>query len=183
MAQIEEVQGFARAVRVGLDILSDDFANTYDEAHYFAGVFKNYIENNDGYRVLNRHDFEKPCNEQTVQDYFGLVLRTSRRSQVDREVNNGRGPVDYKISRGKNDSTLIEMKLAHNKKLKKNLQNQLDVYKAANSTEKGIVIIVYYTEKELDRVEEILRDLGLVKNPDVYLIDARNDNKKSASTI
>ena len=69
------------------------------------------------------------------------------------------------------------------KKLKKNLQNQLDIYKVANDTGKGIVIIVYYTEKEFYRVKEILLDLGLVGNPDVYLIDARNDNKKSVSAI
>ncbi len=182
VAQLEEVKGFARAVRLDMDTRSD-FANTYDEAHFFARVFKNYIENNDGYRVINRYDFEKPCNERTVQDYFGLALKTSKKSQVDREVNNGRGPVDYKLSRGKGDSTLIEMKLASNKKLKKNLQNQLDIYKVANDTGKGIVIIVYYTEKEFYRVKEILLDLGLVGNPDVYLIDARNDNKKSASAI
>ena len=182
VAQLEEIKAFTRIIRADLDA-SSDFANTYDEAHYFAGVFKNYIESNDGYRVINRHDFEKPCDERTVQDYFGLVLRTSKKSQVDREVNNGRGPVDYKLSRGKDDATLIEMKLASNRKLKKNLENQLDVYKVANDTKKGIVIIVYYTEKEFDRAKEILWDLGLAESPDVYLIDARNDNKKSASTV
>ena len=180
--QIEEIKKLIRRIETSLEV-RDSFANTYEEAHYFSKLFKDYIENNDGYRVINHHDLEKPCREQIVQDYFGSVLHTSRNSQIDREVNNGRGPVDFKMSRGKIDSTLIELKLARNTHLKKNLENQLDIYKKANGTEHGIVIIVYYTEKELERAEIILWDLGLSNNSDIYLVDARNDNKQSASAV
>lgn len=55
---------------------------------------------------------------------------------VNAEVNNGRGPVDYKISRGSKDSTIVEFKLASNPKLKQNLQHQVRVYEDANQTKK-----------------------------------------------
>jgi hypothetical protein len=44
---------------------------------------------------------------------------------VNREVNNGRGPVDYKISYGGKNFILVEFKLASKTKLRKNLENQV----------------------------------------------------------
>ena len=44
------------------------------------------------------------------------------------EANNRRGPVDYKISKGNTDKTLVEFKLASNSKLKHNIANQVKVY-------------------------------------------------------
>jgi hypothetical protein len=41
---------------------------------------------------------------------------------VNREVNNGRGPVDFKVSFGADDKSLIEVKLASNSSLKRNLE-------------------------------------------------------------
>ena len=38
---------------------------------------------------------------------------------VNREVNNGRDPADFKISMGSGDSTIVEFKLASNSKLRK----------------------------------------------------------------
>ena len=57
---------------------------------------------------------------------------------VNREVNNGRGPVDYAISYGAKNKALVEFKLASNSKLKMNLQNQTKVYESASNTKKSI---------------------------------------------
>jgi hypothetical protein len=43
-------------------------------------------------------------------------------------------------------------------------------------------VITFSTVPEQDKVERILRDLKLTGHPNVILIDARNDNKPSAST-
>jgi hypothetical protein len=42
---------------------------------------------------------------------------------VNAEVNNGRGPVEYKISVGKANAGLVEFKLARNTSLEMNLRN------------------------------------------------------------
>ena len=58
---------------------------------------------------------------------------------VNAEVNNGRGPVDYKVSLGSYDKTLVEFKLASNSKLKQNLQNQIKIYEAAKWDERKVL--------------------------------------------
>ncbi len=100
---------------------------------------------------------------------------------VNREVNNGRGPVDYKISKGAIDTSLIEFKLAKSSKLKQNLEKQLEVYQKANGTQNGLKVVLFFSEKEEQRVKKILKELKLENSKDIYLIDARKDNKLSAS--
>ena len=102
---------------------------------------------------------------------------------VNREVNNGRGPVDYKISRGSSDKTLVEFKLASNSKLKQNLKHQVGVYEAANNTSSSIKVILYFSDSELIRTQDILNELGLLGSPDIVLIDASSTNKPSASNV
>lgn len=101
---------------------------------------------------------------------------------VNREVNNGRGPVDYKISFGKKNSTLVEFKLASNSKLKQNLAKQVDIYKAASETQRAIKVILFFTDSEHDKLHRTLNDLELSGNSDIILIDARS-NKESASNV
>ena len=101
---------------------------------------------------------------------------------VNSEVNNGRGSVDYKISYGRKDSTLVEFKLASNTKLRKNLENQVEIYKKANLTENAIKVIMFFLDAELNKVKRILKELGLADCRDIVLIDARN-NKVSASNV
>lgn len=96
-------------------------------------------------------------------------------------MNDGRGPVDFKISRGSNDKTLVEFKLASNPQLTRNLQKQLEVYKKASDVERGYKVIFYFTRQELDRVNRILKELKMTDDPYVILVDARKDNKPSGS--
>lgn len=100
---------------------------------------------------------------------------------LNREVNNGRGPVDFKISFGAGDKSLIEFKLASNKALKRNLEKQVAIYEAANRTWTSVKVIVIYTVAEQLNVEKILRELNLMGAESIVLIDARSDNKPSAS--
>lgn len=102
---------------------------------------------------------------------------------VNREVNNGRGPVDYKVSFGVKNSTLVEFKLASNSKLKQNLAKQVDVYKAASNTNRAIKVILFFSDEEEKKVLNILNELHLAGNDDIVLIDARSDNKPSASNV
>ena len=154
---------------------------TYQEAKDRIQYLKNVIENNDGYKIFYVNG--SPIKtEDDLQILFRLVWYGTN-SDVNREVNNGRGPADFKISRGSSDKTVVEFKLARNKQLKKNLQNQLEVYKKANETEKGIHAILYFSKDELERVNKILTELKLSVGDDIVLIDARSDNKISASKV
>ena len=74
---------------------------------------------------------------------------------------------------------MIEFKLAKNKKLKQNLQKQVEIYKRANRTFNGFTVILFFEENEYERVIKILKDIGLEKHESIILIDARK--KVSAS--
>jgi hypothetical protein len=75
----------------------------------------------------------------------------------------------------------VEFKLAKSTQLKKNLANQVKIYEQANNLKKSLKVILYFTYEELVRVRKILIELGLEDAKDIILIDARSDNKPSAS--
>lgn len=154
--------------------------NTYNETLTRIKYLKETIEDNNGYRFFYDKKGNAIEREEDIQVLFRLVWCGSP-SSVDSEVNNGRGPVDYKISRGSLDSSLVEFKLAKNKKIKKNLQNQLKVYEKSNKTDKSVYVIIYFSEKELLKIRKVLKELSIIEGDKVILIDARKDNKPSAS--
>ena len=71
--------------------------------------------------------------------------------------------------------------MATNTKLAQNLQNQVEIYKKAHDTDKAIKVILFFSAEEELRVKKILKLLGLSDEKYIVLIDARKDNKVSAS--
>lgn len=156
--------------------------NSYEESKKKILILKNFIENNDGWKLFYDNKTKKRIkSEKDLQLLFALVCAESTPFDVNREVNNGRGPVDFKVSKGSQDKTLVEFKMANNKKLKKNLENQVEIYQKANPGAAGIKVIIYFDEKEEKRARGIIAELGLSGNENIVLIDARKDNKPSAS--
>jgi len=153
--------------------------NTYDETHERLAYLKDVIENKGGHRLFY-HDGHAIQRESDLQILCRFVWFGSP-SDVGTEANDGRGPVDYKISRGAKDKTLIEMKLAKNTGLERNLEKQLPIYQAASDAKNGIKAIIFFTGSEKQRVDGILDRLGLLGHRDIVLIDARSDNKPSGS--
>lgn len=153
--------------------------DTYEEARLRALFLKNVIEHQDGYRIFY-HKGQPIQREQDLQILYRLTWYATP-SDVNREVNNGRGPADFKASRGSRDKSLVEFKLASNSQLKRNLEKQVTIYEQANETNKSLKVILYFSAAELDKVNAILRDLKLEGHPDIILIDASADNKPSAS--
>lgn len=155
--------------------------DAYDEAMKRVFYLKHVIEDKDGYKIfyLNGTPIKR---ESDLQVMFRLVWFGSP-LDVNREVNNGRGPVDYKISYGKSNSALVEFKLASNSKLKQNLEKQVEVYKKASDTNRAIKVIMFFTDTEYKKLTKVLDELQLSECPDIVLIDVRSENKISASNV
>lgn len=153
--------------------------NTKNETREKILFFKDVVENKGGHHIFYVNG-KAVLKESDVHILFRLTWHCTS-SDVSREVNDGRGPADFKISRGATDKTLVEFKLARNTQLKRNLQKQLDIYKKASDADVGYKVIIYFTEDELVRVEKILRVLEMDKDPNIFLVDARDDNKPSGS--
>lgn len=153
--------------------------STYEEAHARLAYLKDVIENKGGHRFFYNDKGVPIEREKDLHVLYRLVWFGTP-SDFGAEANDGRGPVDFKISRG-TEKTLVEMKLAKNSKLAKNLEKQVEIYQKASDARSGIKAIIYFTATELAKVKKILKDLKLTDSPDVVLIDARRDNKPSAS--
>lgn len=153
--------------------------DSYQEALKRALFLKDVIENNDGYRIF--YDGTKPiAKEDTIQRIFKLTWYASP-YDVNSEVNNGRGPADYKVSLGSGDSTIVEFKLAKSSSLKRNLENQTDVYKVASKSANDISVVLCYTKNDLIKVDKILKEINKVNHENIIIIDATR--KVSASKI
>jgi hypothetical protein len=157
----------------------DLIGDTLDEARQRVQFMKDVIENKGGWRLFYVNG-EYIRREKDLHILYRLTWFATP-SDVSREVDNGRGPADFKISRGSQDKSIIEFKLASNPQLKRNLEKQVEIYKSASDAEKGLKVIIFFTEGEYERVIGILDDIGMRGDPSVILIDARSDNKPSAS--
>lgn len=155
--------------------------NSFNESMARISFLKDVIEHKDGWRIFYVNN--KPITQEAHLQLLYRLTWFASRMDVNREVNNGRGPVDYKVSEGSADKTLVEFKLARNTKLKINLQNQVQIYEKANDTSLSITVILYFTDGEWIRVRKILQDLKLDKAINIVLIDGRSTNKSSASTV
>ena len=154
--------------------------STLAETRARVAFLKDVIENKDGFRYFVNANGKPIRREEDLQLMFRLTWFNTV-LDVNREVNNGRGPVDFTVSRGKRGKTLVEFKLASNTSLRRNLKTQAEIYQKASDAEHALKVILFFSEAERERVRDILKELGLVGHPNVVLIDARPDNKPSAS--
>lgn len=153
---------------------------TYAEAHQRVAYLKDVIENKGGHRFFYGRDGKPIRREKDLHILFRLTWFGTL-SDVSPESDGGRGPVDFKVSRGASDKSLVEFKLASNSRLKQNLAKQTAVYQKAADADDAIKVVVYFTAEEEARVRRILRELDIADSQDVVLIDARHDNKPPGS--
>jgi hypothetical protein len=153
--------------------------NTYAEAMQRVEYLKDVIENKGGHRLFYVNG--EPLQRESDLHIAYALTWFATPSDVSREVNDGRGPADFKISRGAADKSIVEFKLAKNTHLKANLAHQTDIYKKASGATNSISVIMYFSAEERRRVDRILRELKLTGAPNIVLIDARRDNKPSGS--
>jgi hypothetical protein len=152
---------------------------SYMEARARLETFKFFIEKQDGYKLLQRTQLHR-LKEEHVQILFQAVWHGTP-YDVNREVANGRGAVDFAISMGAGDKCLVEFKLASNSRLQHGLLHQIEVYKEANRTTDCLYVVLFLNSQEEEKAKQLLRKLKAENRDDIILIDARPDNKESAS--
>ena len=151
-----------------------------EEAKRRIKVFKHLIEDCDGYKNLY-YKGEQIALEKELQRLFRFVW-VDTTFKVDSEPNNGRGQVDFIVSKGKYNQNIIEFKLASNSSLA-HVFTQVEIYEAANCSEGSLIVIFFFTREEEIFARNTIKNAGYEKMVDesIFLIDCRNDNKKSAS--
>lgn len=153
--------------------------SSYAEAMERVLFLKDAIENKGAHRIFYV-DGQPVRKEEDLHILYRLTWLRAK-SNASREVNDGRGPADFLISRGARDKTVVEFKLASNPHLKRNLVRQTEIYQLASDAGTAIEVVLFYSKQEEEHVRRILAEVGLEEKLGVVLIDARNDNKPSGS--
>ena len=148
--------------------------------HQFADL----IEDNGLYALL--YDTNgKPKRESAAQLlFFGIATSYCNANNLDliREGNNGRGPVDFKVSRGAKDKALVEVKLTSNSQLIHGIQTQLPIYMKQEHTKKAIYLIIDNGHKTaLDHFVAFYNDLSIPEKEKIEYIVVDGTPKQSAS--
>lgn len=112
------------------------------------GHFKNFIENGGGWKLLWNSDRTEKHEDAAQLLFMGMAREYLRLFgvEVDREVELGRGPVDFKVSAGRNIRLLIEVKKAHTGTFWNGLHDQLPSYLASDATDQGWLVAIRYRD-------------------------------------
>lgn len=105
-------------------------------------IFKNWVENNRGWQIILDTDSSK--REKAVQRLFHLGAKhyiTVNSLDISFEPDEGRGPADFKISRGA-DKTVGEIKLSSNAQYLHGYEVQVEEYALAEDTRNRCYILV-----------------------------------------
>jgi hypothetical protein len=151
--------------------------------------FRLFIEDQGGWRLLWDALKEKP-EEAAQLLFFGIARNYCRANNIslDREVDLGRGPVDFKFSNGYQNRAHLEVKKLHNGKFWSGLDKQLPIYMGSDEVKLGWFLALRFRSSKLEdkrqkdlpgRVQEVAAAKGL----ELYsaLIDVRP--QESASKV
>lgn len=151
--------------------------DSFEASLEICNHFKDMIENNKGYEVL--YVDGKPRNEKIVQRVLYMTAEyycRANKLDISPESNTGRGPVDFKISRGK-DKTVIEIKLTTNEQTVHGFEFQIEEYAKSEKTDKKIFMLIDNggPRKRIDDVYKVYQERkSKNENPaEVVLIDAK----------
>jgi len=123
---------------------SGNIASVEDITMKICSQFKTLIENN-GLNQLLYDSANNPKHESAAQLlFFGVADSYCKANDIDlsREINNGRGPVDFKLSNGAKDKILVEVKLTSNAQLEHGILTQLPIYMQQENTQRAIYLII-----------------------------------------
>ena len=129
-------------------------------------------------------DGERRKRESAAQKVFhGIAYCYCKANNLDLtpEANAGRGPVDFKVSRGFDAKVIVELKLTSNKDLVHGFTKQVEAYQEAEGTIYSIYLVVDNggaTEARLEKFMQTVRETAQPA-PRLMMVDARR--KPSAS--
>ena len=164
--------------KLSITSLSDVESVTLD----ICNQFKKLIESNGLWELL--YDSSgKPKHERAAQLlFFGIAdaYCISNNLDLSRECNAGRGPVDFKLSRGAQEKIVVEVKLTSNNQLKHGIDVQVPIYMRQENVKKAIYLIIDNGHsKALENFTKFYNTLGTTEKIHCVVVDG--SAKKSAS--
>lgn len=136
------IEKIAHKYREHYPVMLSSNKDTYEASIEICNHFKRLIEECKGYELLYNGEIAR--DEKTVQKALHMTAYyycLANNPDLSPEPNAGRGPVDFKISRG-NDKTVIEIKLTSNKDTVHGFETQIEEYAKAENTDKKVFLMI-----------------------------------------
>ena len=153
--------------------------------------FKNFVEHQGGWRLLWNDGNEEEKPEEAAQLLFMGIARSyceANNIVVDREVNLGRGPVDFKFSNGYSSRALLEVKKLHNGRFLNGLSEQLPSYLRSDTCNLGWYVVLRYRDTGVSKerakeISQIVREIERDRGFQIAVVDVDVRPKISASKL
>jgi hypothetical protein len=152
--------------------------------------FQHFIEEQRGWKLLHNDDGSYKPEEAAQLAYLGMAQPYLRlyNVEIDREVELGRGPVDFKAASGASARLLVEMKKEHNGKFWNGIEAQLPSYLRSDGSKHGWYVALRFrsnrpSDVRLRALPTVVSRVARETGADLRftVIDARP--KESASNI
>jgi hypothetical protein len=144
-----------------------------------CNTVKRLVEEKTMWKLLySDSSYQEPRHEEAAQILFGGIAEgICLRCNVDatREPETGRGPVDFKFSRGARGTVVVEAKLSTNPRLVHAFDKQVQIYQQAEGAQHA-VLIVFITSEDDKHLKKLLNHANQNqipgKTPQIVLVDA-----------
>ena len=105
--------------------------------------FKHLVENNSLYKLFYNDDKTRKREEAIQLLFYGIADKYCKDNNIDcsREINNGRGPIDFKFSKGYKEKIALEIKWSTND-LEHGYDIQLPIYMKQENAQLGYYIVI-----------------------------------------
>lgn len=121
--------------------------------------FQFYVKEKKGNQLLWLG--EDPAPEVNAQILFDLLAdQYSRLADIntDREIETGRGPVDFKFSKGYKYQAHLEVKRAASSQLEHGLEKQLPTYLHADRVKIGFYVVICYDDEDINKAVTLAKE-------------------------
>lgn len=141
--------------------------------------FKKLVETNGVNAVLYDDAYEPRHEKYSQLLFYAIADKYCQDNNLDmtREANGGRGPVDFKFSRGYTGRALVEIKLSSNTHLVHGFESQLPTYEVSESASSSYYVILRTTTNDTQiKKVRALREQAVRAGegvPQLIVIDAR----------
>lgn len=168
-------------------------AGFQDVIERIIAQYKLYIEENRGWRLLWEN---VPRRKENLEEAAQLAFRglahpycVANDISLDREVDLGRGEVDFKFSRGHRLRAHLEIKKLHSGSFWRNFENQLPTYLKADEVRHGWFVAVVYRDpskamrERLQTLPAIVSEAAAKRGVNLRLVVVDARPKASASNV
>ena len=156
--------------------------DVYELTKKICFQFKYLIEEKGLWRFLY-DDNGEPLNESHSQMlFFGIADQYCKANDIDisRENNNGNGPVDFKLSKGYSNKTIVEIKKSSNPQLSHCYEVQIPIYMKQEEVKKAIYLLIDLGNDD-SRVSRFKNEISKRNNKKIDLIEIDGRKRESAS--